>query len=247
MKAKDRKEDKPFECKDSFESDVSISFWRGKRIDGIVFDVDGTLTDSIDAYFEVFEEATARVGIHVRKEDVLEPMATGSLIWERAISREIPDREKKIKQIMEAIPGIYFEVFQRVKPFSGLEPIFRELKKAGIRLGAHTSSWAVALRPLQNAGLGQYFVTTMSHEDGFPPKPAPEGIMECLRRMEVTPDHAIVVGDSPLDIRAGKAAGALTIGVLTGIGNRSQLEAESPAIIIKEVTEILSLLNIKEF
>ncbi len=247
MKVKDRKEDRPSECKDSLKSNVSIPFWREKRIDGIVFDVDGTLTDSIDAYFEVFEEATARVGIHVRKEDVLEPMATGSLIWERAIPREIPEREKKIKRIMEAIPGIYFEVFQRVRPFSGLEPILRELKKAGIRLGAHTSSWAVALQPLQKAGLGQYFMTTMSHEDGFPPKPAPEGVLECLRRMEVDPGCAVLVGDSPLDIRAGKAAGVLTAGVLTGIGNRSQLETESPAIIIKELTEILSLLNIKAF
>ncbi len=220
-------------------------YWSGRRIEGIVFDVDGTLTDSIDAYFEVFEEATARVGIHVRKEDVLEPMATGSLIWDRAIPREVPDRERKIKEIVGAIPGIYFEVFQRVQPFYGLEPIFRELKKAGIRLGAHTSSWAVAVGPLQKAGLGQYFMTTLSHEDGFPPKPAPEGVLECLRRMEVDPGRAILVGDSPLDIRAGKAAGTLTIGVLSGIGSRSQIEVERPTAIIEELSQLLPLLFTK--
>ena len=219
-----------------------IIYWSGRRIEGIVFDVDGTLTDSIDAYFEVFQEATARVGIHVKKEDVLEPMATGSLIWDRAIPGEIPDRERKIKEIVEAIPGIYFKVFQRVQPFSGLEPIFRELKKAGIRLGAHTSSWAVAVGPLQKAGLGHYFMTTLSHEDGFPPKPAPEGVLECLKRMEVDPGRAILVGDSPLDIRAGKAAGTLTIGVLSGIGSRSQIEVERPTAIIEELSQLLPLL-----
>ncbi len=145
------------------------------------------------------------------------------------------------------MPQVYREVFQRVKPFPGLEPVFRGLREHGILLAALTSSWTPAVQPLHHYTLTSYFVTIITQEEGFPQKPAPDGVLECLRRMKVTPDHAIVVGDSPLDIRAGKAAGTLTIGVLTGIGSRSQLEAESPAIIIKELPEILSLLNIKEY
>ncbi len=223
-----------------------MSYWQGRRIEGIVFDVDGTLTNSIDAYFEVFRETTARFGIHVRREDVLEPMATGTLIWDRAIPMGIPDREQKIKDCRRTIPQVYREVFERVKPFPGLDTVLQGLKKYGIRLGALTSSWAPAVHPLHQHTLTSYFVTIITQEEGFPQKPAPDGILECLRRMEVTPDHAIVAGDSPLDIRAGKAAGTLTIGVLTGIGNRSQLEAESPTIIIEELSQILSLLNIKK-
>ena len=85
----------------------------------------------------------------------------------------------------------------------------------------------------------------MTREDGFPPKPAPDGILECLRRMKVQPNHAIVMGDSPLDIRAGKAAGTLTIGVLSGIGSLTQLEAEAPTAIINHVSQLLPLLNLE--
>jgi len=84
----------------------------------------------------------------------------------------------------------------------------------------------------------------MTHEDGFLPKPAPDGILECLRRMEIHPSNALNIGDSPLDIRAGKVAGTLTVGVLTGIGNRAQLEVEEPTAILERVTELLSLLEL---
>ena len=85
----------------------------------------------------------------------------------------------------------------------------------------------------------------MTREEGFPPKPAPDGTLECLRRMKVAPSHAITIGDTPLDVRAGKAAGTLTIGVLSGIGTREQLEAEKPTAIIKDISEVLSLLNLE--
>jgi len=72
--------------------------WHGRRIEGIVFDLDGTLSDSIEAHYEVFRETTVRFGIQVNREDVLETMATGSLIWDRAIPQDIPDRDQKVKK-----------------------------------------------------------------------------------------------------------------------------------------------------
>jgi len=216
--------------------------WSGRKIEGIVFDVDGTLTDSIEAYFEVFREVAAQFGFQIKKEEVLEPMATGSLIWDRIIPRDFPDRDEKIKQFMSVIAQVYQEVFQHVRPFAGLELVLKGLEERGVRLGALTSSRAVAVRPLYHHALSQYFVTIMTREDGFPLKPAPDGILECLKRMNVHATYAIVIGDTPLDIRAGKAAGTLTIGVLSGIGTQMQLEAEAPTAIIKDVSQLLSLL-----
>lgn len=216
--------------------------WSGRRIEGIVFDVDGTLTDSIGAYYEMFSGVVARFGIQIRKEEILEPMATGSLIWDRIIPEDFPDRDEKIKQFMEIIPKVYQKVFQHVHPFAGLESVLKRLVERKVRLGALTSSRAVAVRPLYQYSLAHYFSVVITREDGFPLKPAPGGILECLRRMNVHPPHAIVIGDTPLDIRAGKAAGTLTIGVLSGIGNQVQLEAEAPTAIIKDISQLLSLL-----
>jgi len=219
--------------------------WTGRRIEGIVFDVDGTLTDSVEAYYEVFREVTAQFGIQIRKEEVLEPMVTGSLIWNRILPEGLPNRDEKIKQFMKVIPRVYEEVFQNVHPFDGLESVLKGLGDRGIRLGVVTSAREVAVRPLYHHALSQYFMAIITREDGFLLKPAPDGILECLRRMEVSSDHAIIVGDSPLDIRAGKRAGSLTIGVLSGIGSQAQLEAEAPTAIVKHISQLLSLLNLQ--
>ena len=217
----------------------------GRRLEGIVFDVDGTLTDSIECYYEVFREVTDRQGIRVNREDVLEPMATGALIWDRAIPKNTPDRERVIQELQSAIPAIFREVFQRVRPFPQLEAVLTELRERAIKVGAATSSWKDAVQPLHDHGLAPYFEVIMTSEDGFRPKPAPDSILECLRRMGVHPAHALTVGDTPLDIRAGKAAGTLTLGVLTGIGTREQLEAEAPTAIMDGIGQIMSVLNLR--
>ncbi len=219
--------------------------WMGRRIEGIIFDVDGTLTDSIDAYYSVFRDVCARFGIHVRREDVLEPMAMGSLIWDRIIPGDPQERDEKIKQLMHAIPEVYHKVFEHVVPFAGVESVLRKLDEQKIKLGVLTSSRRAAVGPLYHHSLSHYFRVILTREEGFLPKPEPDGILECLRRMKVEPSHAITVGDTPLDVRAGKAAGTLTIGVLSGIGTRAQLEAEKPTAIIKDISEVLSLLNLK--
>ncbi len=105
-----------------------------------------------------------------------------------------------------------------------------------MKLGLATSSWGAALQPLHNHSLTHYFRAIITHEDGLPRKPSPAIILECLKRMDVHAAHAVIVGDSPLDIRAGRRGGLLTIAVLGGIGSRAQLEAEKP--IIEDVTQI---------
>ena len=217
--------------------------WSGRRVEGIVFDVDGTLTDSIEAYYEGFREVMAKVGIQIKREDILEPMATGSLIWDRVIPENTADRDEKIRQCMELIPQIYREVFKSVQPFPGLEPVLMRLEEKGVCLGVLTASRTIAVQPLHDHSLIRYFRVIMTREEGFPNKPAPDGILECLKRMEILPNQAITIGDTPLDIRAGKAAGTLTVGVLSGIGSRAQLQAEEPTAIIGRVSDLLSLFD----
>lgn len=219
--------------------------WSGRRVEGIVFDVDGTLTDSIEAYYEGFREVMEKIGIHIEREDILEPMATGSPIWDRVIPENTADRDEKIRQCVELIPQIYREVFKSVQPFPGLESVLMRLQEKEICLGVLTASRAIAVQPLHHHSLLRYFRVIMTREEGFPNKPAPDGILECLKRMEISPSQAITIGDTPLDIRAGKAAGTLTVGVLSGIGSRSQLQAEEPTAVIGGVSDLLSLFDLK--
>ncbi len=219
--------------------------WAGRKIEGIVFDVDGTLTDSIESYYEVFRQAMEQIGIPVKREEVLNPMAFGLPVWDWAIPKDIENREEKVQQCKKLIPEIFREVFTRVRPFAEIGDVLQTLAGRHIQLGVVTSSWTSAVRPLYDHSLAHYFKAFVTREDGFQLKPAPDSILECLRRLRVDPPGAITVGDTPLDIRAGKAAGTFTIGVLSGLGTREQLEAENPTLVIEGVWQISSILNLE--
>lgn len=218
--------------------------WGGQRIEGIVFDVDGTLTDSIDAYYEVFRRTCAKFGIQVNRQDVLEPMAVGSNIWDRAIPQDIPDRAATIELCLKEIPRIFQEVIAQARPFPELDDLLSRLQTYKVRLGILTSSWKYALVPLKNKGLLDYFDAVLSREDGYPAKPKPGGILACLEKIGVDPANALSVGDSPMDIRAGKSAGTLTVGVLSGISGRRLMAAEEPTTIIDQVGELRRVLSL---
>lgn len=214
-------------------------------IDGIVFDLDGTLIDSIECYFDIFREAAAPFGLRVRREDVLVPMATGSDIWERAVPFDTADRDRVLAGVRKAIPGIFKKVMDRTRVFPGVAELLEELDARGVRLSLLTASWRPALEPLKREGLLKYFGTVLSHEDGFTPKPSPDGVFECLRRMDLPASRVLMVGDSPLDVRAGKGAGAWTAAVLGGVATREQLEAETPDALLENAGRVPAALGPK--
>ncbi len=219
--------------------------WKGTVLKGIVFDLDGTLTDSNEVYYRLFRDATADAGIPVRREDVWEPLAEGLDLWDHAIPIDIPDRHKRIEQIKRTLAPVFREALRHVQPLPGVGEVLKALQERKLKLGLVTDSGRYALRPLEDRSLAHYFESIVTRDDGLPRKPQPDGILECLRTMDIDPGNAIIVGDSLLDIRAGRAAGTLTVGVLTGLASRRQLEAEAPTALVEDLTGLLTILDAK--
>jgi phosphoglycolate phosphatase-like HAD superfamily hydrolase len=74
--------------------------------------------------------------------------------------------------------------------------------------------------------------------DTHRPKPSPETLITCAKRMSIDTCACLVVGDSVADIRAGKAAGAKTVAVLSGIFSCEELENEKPDLILANVNKL---------
>jgi len=123
--------------------------------------------------------------------------------------------------------------------------VFEGLEARAVKIGTVTSSWKSVFEPLHEAALTNYIDVFISREDGFPLKPAPDGIIECMRRLEVQPNNTIVVGDTTMDIEAGQLAGTATIGVLSGLADKIQLEEAKPDTIVSSIGDLCNLFNIK--
>jgi phosphoglycolate phosphatase-like HAD superfamily hydrolase len=99
-----------------------------------------------------------------------------------------------------------------------------------------------AIFTLQQLGLLPRLAIVVSSDDVPRHKPAPDGIMAILKHCQAEPVHALVVGDSPADIQAGKAAGCRTAAALWGAFSREAVLAAAPHYALHQPSDLLPLL-----
>jgi HAD superfamily hydrolase (TIGR01509 family) len=94
------------------------------------------------------------------------------------------------------------------------------------------------LEDLTKFGLAEYFTYIVTALDTHKPKPSPEALIKTVKALDVNMCDCVIVGDSIIDMRAGKAAGAMTVAVLSGLFSREALSREQPDLILNDVTEL---------
>ena len=214
------------------------------RARGVIFDMDGTLADSVDYYYrmacEIVEAANAPP---ISRERVCELMGSGAPdLLRKLLPPDFPASEAKLARIVrERLPG-WMRAGEGIEPLPGCVDLLHRLHTRGHRLGIATSSGR-ALPYLDRWGVRPLFHAIVGREDVRRRKPHPDVVLHCLRQMGLEPDDAVYVGDSPIDIEAGRAAGLFTVGVLTGTSTRERLTRVSPDHILESAPGLLDLLE----
>jgi HAD superfamily hydrolase (TIGR01509 family) len=215
------------------------------RVRGVIFDVDGTLADSLDFYYRMACALVEALDAPaVSRERVYELMGSGDPdLLVKLFPTDLPDLESKLRQALgEAVRVWMRRLAAEAEPFAGSLELLRALHAAGRPLGIATSS-SSALPFLDRWGVRQLFASIVGREHTERRKPHPDPVLRCVRELDLAPDEAAYVGDSPIDIQAGRAAGVRTVGVLTGTSTREILEAASPDYIIDSVADLEELLS----
>ena len=112
------------------------------------------------------------------------------------------------------------------RPVTDLGALLARLRpRVGVFAVATSDDRDPTIRTLSSLGIAGEFADLACADDGFPNKPAPDPVLRLCERLGVPPDRTAVVGDSPADLRMGRAAGvARTIAVLTGVGDVATLQ-----------------------
>jgi HAD superfamily hydrolase (TIGR01509 family) len=210
------------------------------RVKGVIFDVDGTIADSVGTFYEVALEVLHLAGVPAApKELVYELMRVGDdnpLV--KLFPPDYPDLETTLKRIIDERMSEWMRRYHyETEAVPGSIELLHELATKGLRLGIATSSGR-ALPFLDQWGVRHLFHGIVGREDVESRKPHPEPVLKCLGHLQLDPHEAVYIGDSPIDIRAGKAAGLYTIGVLTGTSPHEVLLLESPDHILTSVAEL---------
>jgi HAD superfamily hydrolase (TIGR01509 family) len=214
------------------------------NIKGVIFDVDGTLADTVGFFYEIALEVLQLAGAPpVSREQVFELMRMGDAApLEKLFPANFPNPAATLKKIMDDRMHEWMQRYHdETEAIPGSVELLRDLHTKGVRLGIATSSGR-ALPFLDRWGVRSLFTGIIGREDVENRKPHPEPVLKCLGYLQLDPREVVYIGDSPIDIRAGKAAGSYTVGVLTGTSTHEVLHLENPDHILESVAELLRIL-----
>jgi HAD superfamily hydrolase (TIGR01549 family) len=205
----------------------------------VLFDLDGTLVDSVSAYIEVARCAAAPFGLEVTVEQVRTALATGGSFWKGIVPKGRADGDAIAKGLSAHAAREWPRVLkEHARLFAGLAQTLDALKSLGIMLGIVSGARPEVLELLRPDGILDRFDAIILGPDVSRVKPDPEGLLKCLHRLGVAPGEAIYVGDAVIDIQASRAAGVLVASVLTGAGDSAMLSAYGPDRLISSHTRL---------
>lgn len=209
--------------------------------------MDGTLIDSMDVYHAIIRDVMECLGMEMThsREVIFEILSEGKNLSDIIFPHDVKNRRRIVDHFRALIMEKFKEAFSRgkVKVIDEVSTLLGELRSKGFYLGIATSSMTEIVVPFLKArNLHSYLHCVIGRTEIPQLKPSPAPLLRCMEILHVEPPETIYVGDSAVDIQAGKAAGAWTVGVLTGSSDLNRLEAEAPDAILHSVGDLLTLL-----
>ena len=199
-----------------------------------IFDVDGTLLNSAEVDQQCLQQMLREFG----QEHTLEELRPSFGKPGRQTLADLGFSGEAAERAMDRWEGLTLERIAEVRVFDGVEAMLKALHERGCRCGIVTSrthyQYGYGFSPL---GLDGYFDAVICMEDAPRTKPAPDPLLECLRRMGGEPGEAVYIGDSACDMECAAAAGVKSCLALWGIPEgaciRADIELAAPADALK--------------
>ena len=216
-------------------------------IKAAVFDLDGTVLDTVSSIAYFCNEAMKKFGIEPESvENYKYHAGNGAkLLVHRALSAKNADTEENFNRVFP----FYMESYDKnpaykTEHFKGLPEVLKKMKEKGIALGIVSNKPESTVREV----LPEFF------PDGFfkyvygslgkmPLKPDPTAVLHIMENENAKPDEVLYVGDSGVDMKTGKNAGVFTIGVSWGFRPREELVENGADVVIDKPEELLNFIK----
>jgi len=211
---------------------------------GIIFDMDGTLIDTLDDLTASMNYALGQLGCPARCRDECRRMVGNGLA--KFAERALPDDRKDLRDELLAImvPHYQQHCLDKTAPYEGISQVVRTLRDRGIRMAVLTNkNQAPAEAIIRHFWNDAPFDPVVGICEGRKVKPDPSSVLEILGRWQLNASDVLFIGDSEVDIQTARAAGVASIGCEWGFRDTEQLLAAGAEILIQQPLQIIDIID----
>ena len=212
----------------------------------ILFDLDGTLLDSLEDLGNSVNRVLAEKGFPTHGLDRYRYfVGEGALMM---INRALPKQKRKNDVIQECVDAFQKDYSQnwnvKTSLYDGIAEMLDELTALKLNLAVLSNKPHEFTKKCVDEHLSNWrFKIVLGQRDGVPRKPSPEGALEIAEYLNTKPENILYLGDSAVDMQTAVTAGMFPAGVLWGFRSIKELQDAGAKAIIERPLEILSLLN----
>ena len=211
----------------------------------VIFDFDGTLADTRNIIVATLQDTMRQLNLSVADEDTCAstigiPLKAGFKQIFPMISDEMAENCVKVyrtifnKNLKLFVPEL----------FPGVETTLQELTNHGYSIAIASSRTSTSLNAfIKEMGISKYISCVIGAEDVINAKPHPDPVIKALSYFGISANNALVVGDMPVDIQMGKAAGTRTCGVSYGNSTILQLQEVGADFVISDIRQLAMILK----
>ena len=208
----------------------------------VIFDVDGTLINSVDVHAQAWVDAFAEFGHQVRFGDVRRQIGKGGdQLMPVFLSKAEIDRFGKE---LEERRGVLLKerYLHRIKPFPAVRELFQRVIADGKAIALASSAKEDELEHYKRiANIVDLIDVETSSDDAEKSKPHPDIFCAALARLDITqPDQVLVIGDTPYDAEAAAKAGLRTVGLLCGGWSENELKQAGCVTVFRDPADLLA-------
>lgn len=215
-----------------------------RKIDTIVFDMDGTILNTLDDLADAVNVALWAYQMPERTiEEVRRFVGNGiRLLMERAVpdGADNPQFEEVFAKFKEYY-GVHCN--DKTRAYDGILPLFRELKEAGYAMAIVSNKIDSAVKELSEIYFDGIITVAIGETEGVAKKPAPDMVEKALKELGKTKETAVYVGDSDVDLMTAKNSGLPCISVLWGFRDEAFLKEHGAVCFAKQPADIKNIVE----
>ncbi len=212
-------------------------------IKGIIFDLDGTLCDTLNDIRTGVNNTLERLGYKTRSRNEIHKFINNGA--RELIRRALPKDVQGIDFIVDSALSDYNMEYAKcycdtTYPFDGIEELLMDLKSKGFKLSVLSNKQDAFVKDIISRLFGDDLFTVVMGQSSFPPKPDPSSTLYVAKMMGARPEQCVFVGDSDVDVETSYRAGMSFVGVGWGYRDEDTLKKAGAPYVAPTVNALLS-------